>query len=99
MKKWFSWEKVTGRPVMSGRTRVTPESLRITLGHPDRASKGRGGGFIHHRPLAVLVEQDGSQQRLPIVDLTLLLQILMVAVGILTVYTIKRKIKRSMADE
>jgi hypothetical protein len=64
----FQVQTVSGSPVTRGGVTVTPQSQVISLRSPF-------GGFVWHRPVAVLVEQGGQVRRIRIVDATRLLQV------------------------
>lgn len=58
--------------------RVTPESQAFSVRWPH-------GGFVWHRPVAVVVEQDGVESRMRIPDVTRLMQLgllLLMAAGL-----------------
>ena len=58
---------------------VTPESQALSV-------RWSNGGFVWNRPLAIFVEQDGKVERVPIIDVTRILQI--VLWGISAIFTI-----------
>ncbi len=53
-----------------GDTRVTPQAQAFSVRFPF-------GGFVWNRPTAVLVERDDLTQRIPIVDVTRVAQIVL----------------------
>lgn len=55
-------------PIVVGDTRVTPQAQALVVRLPF-------GGFVWNRPIAVLVERDDMTRRIPIVDVTRLVQI------------------------
>lgn len=57
---------------------VTPQSRALMV----RLSKG---GLVWNRPTAVLVEQDGQAHRIPIVDITRILQVGLLGLAVLTI--------------
>jgi len=60
---------VRARPITAGDLRVTPESRILAVRLPF-------GGFVWHQPTGVVVERGGRTiQRLPIRDLTRIVQI------------------------
>jgi hypothetical protein len=59
---------MTIRSPSGGNIYLTPESQALTLRWP-------WGGFVWNRPSAITVEKDGSIQRLPIIDVTRLIQL------------------------
>jgi hypothetical protein len=67
-------ETRSGEPVVAGDVTVTPESRAFTLRWP-------GGGFVWNRPVALLVEGHDGEERIPIVDVTLLAQVLLLGLG------------------
>ncbi len=64
------WQTVTGRPVTLYNRTITPLTQVLTLRWPQ-------GGFVWNRPVALLVEQDGHVQRVLIVDVTRLVQVVL----------------------
>ena len=70
----FSLETRSGEPVTVGDIRLTPQSQALTIRWPF-------GGFVWNRPIAVLTEQDGESERIPIVDVTLVAQVALLALG------------------
>ena len=67
---------VEGEAIRMSGYAITPQSQSIIL--------GRGsGGIIWNRPLGVIVEENGTQQRLPIIDVTRLVQIGLLVFGAL----------------
>ena len=67
---------VSGDPVTIGDVKVTPQSQAFTVQLPF-------GGFVWNRPVAVLVERKGETRRIPIFDLTRLIQIGLVVLTII----------------
>ena len=49
---------------------ITPQSQALSLRWPN-------GGFVWNRPVAVRVEKDGQVERVPIVDITRLAQVIL----------------------
>jgi hypothetical protein len=64
----------SGEPVAVGDVTVTPQSRAFTLRWPR-------GGFVWNRPVAVLVEGASGEKRIPIIDVTLLAQVLLLGLG------------------
>jgi hypothetical protein len=56
---------------------VTPWSRALVIHGPK-------GGLVWNRPTAVLVERDGQMRRVPIVDVTRMLQLGLVGVALVT---------------
>jgi hypothetical protein len=57
-----------GDPVTVGDVTITPQSQAVTARWP-------GGGWTWQRPIAVLVARDGETERIPIVDVTRMVQL------------------------
>jgi hypothetical protein len=64
----FRWQTVAGRPATLHNRTITPLTQVLTLHWPQ-------GGFVWNRPVALLVEQDGQVERVPVVDITQLVQV------------------------
>ena len=62
-EKFWQWEIQDGQPVTVGERTVTPQAQVLSVRLPF-------GGFVWNRPAAVLVEENGRVQRLPIPDVT-----------------------------
>jgi hypothetical protein len=69
--------EVSAAPVTVDGVTVTPQSRALVVRLPK-------GGLVWHRPTAVLVERDGQARRLPIVDLTRILQVGLLGLAALT---------------
>jgi hypothetical protein len=67
LKQMIGWQTVTGRPVTRGDFTVTPQSQALTIRWPN-------GGLVWNRPVAILVERGQQTERIPIVDITRVLQ-------------------------
>lgn len=63
IKDVITWETVSGTPVTAQGATVTPESQLLRVQLPF-------GGFVWNRPSAVLVQWNGEQERIPIIDIT-----------------------------
>ncbi len=61
-------ENTSAEPIVVGDTRITLQAQAFSLRLPF-------GGFVWNRPTAVLVERDESTQRIPIRDVTHIVQI------------------------
>jgi hypothetical protein len=73
----FEVKTYTGQRWTVGDVAITPESQALTLRWP-------GGGFVWNRPVAVLVERAQETERVPVVDVTLLAQVAVMAAGLLS---------------
>lgn len=56
-----------GERVRAGEVSVTPQSQALIVRWPN-------GGWVWNRPVAVLVERNGTRERIPIVDVTRIVQ-------------------------
>lgn len=78
-EKFWQWEIQNGQPVTVGERMVTPQTQVLLVRLPF-------GGFVWNRPAAVVVEENGRVQRLPIPDVTRM--IVLVAVVVSTAVTL-----------
>jgi hypothetical protein len=69
--------EASAEPVTIHGVTVTPQSRALVVRWPK-------GGLVWNRPTAVLVEQDGQTRRIPIVDVTRILQVGLLGLAILT---------------
>jgi hypothetical protein len=63
---------------------VTVDDVTVTLRSRALVVRLPKGGFVWNRPTAVLVEQDGQARRIPIVDVTRILQVGLLGLAVLT---------------
>lgn len=63
LREMIQWQTNSGERVTLGAVSVTPQSQALIIRWPF-------GGWVWNRPVAVLVENDGGTQRIPIVDIT-----------------------------
>lgn len=89
MKPLINWQKQTGTTIQINDVQVTPESHLLHVQLP-------GGGFIWHSPKAIVVEQDGRRQILPIVDITRLIVWLCLGVTLLSGWRYLRANRRNL---
>lgn len=75
-KRMFDVEIHQCEPLVAGDLEIVPQSEALTLRWPN-------GGFVWNRPVAVVVRRDGQEQRLPIVDVTLMARAALFAIGAL----------------
>jgi len=66
-KPTIQWPGGSSQPVTAGEITVTPQSQALIL-------RWSHGGFVWNRPVAVVVERPGQSQRIPVLDLTRILQ-------------------------
>jgi hypothetical protein len=64
----IEWQTASGNPVTVGDVTLTPQSQALTVRWPS-------GGLVWNRPVAVLVEREGGTERIPIVDVTRVVQL------------------------
>jgi hypothetical protein len=69
--------EASAEPVTVDGITVTPRSRALVLRLPR-------GGLVWNRPTAVLIEQDGQARRVPIVDVTRILQVGLLGVAVLS---------------
>jgi hypothetical protein len=70
LSDFIRFENTSAEPIIVGDTRITPQAQTFSLRFPF-------GGFVWNRPTAVLVERDDGTQRIPIVDVTRVVQIVL----------------------
>ena len=68
LKELFQVQTVSGQPVTVDSLTMTPQSQALIVRLPI-------GAFVWNRPVAILVERDETAKRLPIVDITRILQL------------------------
>jgi hypothetical protein len=68
-------QTVSGSSVTVGDVRLTPQSQALTIRWPY-------GGLVWNRPVAILVERGQQVERVPIVDVTRILQLVMLSLGV-----------------
>lgn len=68
LKEIFQLQTMSGHPVTVGDIRVTPQSQALTV-------RGPFGGLVWNRPVAVLVERGQWTERIPVVDITRIVQL------------------------
>lgn len=73
-KQLFQWQSGSSRPVTAGEVTVTPQAQALIVRRPH-------GGLVWNRPAAIVVEQSGQTQRIPIYDLTRILQLGLFAIS------------------
>jgi hypothetical protein len=64
----------SGEEVTVGDVTLTPQSQALTIRWPN-------GGAVWNRPVAVLVERDGQTERIPVVDVTRIAQLVLLGLG------------------
>ena len=74
--RMFQSQAVSGSPVKVGDITVTPQSRAMIVRLPF-------GGLVWRRPTAVLVERAGQTSRIPIVDVTRVVQLALLGASVL----------------
>ncbi|MCC6166347.1 MAG: hypothetical protein IT329_03885 [Caldilineaceae bacterium] len=77
-KRGIAWQLRTGKPLEAGDITLTPVAQRLLLRWP-------GGGFVWQYPVALFVEQEGEETRIPIPDPTRMAWYALIAATLLTV--------------
>ncbi len=90
-KPGFEWQTHSGETIRRGEVAVTPQSQALTVG----CSRG---GLVWNRPLAVVVERDGEERRIPIVDVTRWGQLALFGLSLVFVLVGLRKMVRHRRD-
>ena len=71
-------ETLPSESIQTGPNKITPFSQAVKLMLP-----GSRGGLIWNRPYSVLVQgDDGSEQVLPVVDVTRIAQLILIGIGL-----------------
>ncbi len=84
-------QTVAGSPVQAGDITVTPQSQALIVRLPF-------GGLVWRRPTAVLVERAGQTSRIPIVDVTRVVQLALLGASVF-VFLITVRIQSSRRKE
>jgi hypothetical protein len=90
LKDIIQWQTVSGNPVTVGDVTVTPQSQALTVRWPF-------GGFVWNRPVAILVERDGSRfvERMRVVDVTRIIQLGLLGFGlVLSIAVFDKSVRR-----
>jgi hypothetical protein len=87
----FQSQSVSGSPVQVGDITVTPQSRALIVRLPF-------GGLVWRRPTAVLVERAGQTSRIPIVDVTRVVQLALLGAS-LFVFLITVRVQSSRRKE
>ncbi len=72
------WHKASGQSVVVHDLTLTPQSQVLIVRFP-------WGACVWHRPTAIQVERNGRVEQLPIVDLTRLIQLGLVGLGVVII--------------
>jgi hypothetical protein len=91
LREMVSWQTTWGEEVIVGDVTVTPQSKSLTLRWPL-------GGLVWNRPVAVLVERGERTERIPIVDVTRIVQLGLLALSVVftvVIFILSAKKRRS----
>ncbi len=72
----FQVQTVVGQPMTVGDITVTPQSQVLIVRLPI-------GGFVWNRPTAIVVEREGQAKRVSVRDITRILQLGLLSLGLL----------------
>jgi hypothetical protein len=87
--QWLSSRIQSGEPIQFGSRRMVVRSHAIQLSLPFIK-----GGIVWNRPFALQVQEgDGQEQTLPVVDVTRIAQVLILAAGVMAAIFVRRKIR------
>lgn len=76
LREIIHWQTTSGDKLTIGEVSITPQAQALVVRTPF-------GGWAWNRPVALVVEQAGHTQRLPIVDVTRWVQIGFMGLGLL----------------
>lgn len=76
----FRFETRSGNPLLAGDTEIIPQSQALTI-------RWRNGGYVWNRPVAVVVRHGDQEERLPIIDVTLMARLALLALGAVSFLT------------
>lgn len=75
LREMVEWQTHAGDTLALGDVSLTPLSQALVIRAPI-------GGYVWNRPVAILVERDGQQQRLPIPNVILTARLAMLGLGL-----------------
>ena len=91
LREMVSWQTTWGDEVMVGDVTATPQSKALVIHAPF-------GGLVWNRPVAVLVERGERTERIPIVDVTRIVQLGLLALSVVftvVIFMLSAKKRRS----
>ena len=74
-KPFVQWKTNSGNPIVIHDNTITPQAKALIIKLPFF-------GFVWNRPVAILVEKNGQQQRLPIIDVTRMALLVLTGAGL-----------------
>lgn len=75
LKEMLKWQRLSGNKISAGDVTLTPQSQALTVRWPN-------GGFVWNRPVSVLVQRGEESERIPIVDVTRMVQLGLLGLGV-----------------
>jgi len=84
------WQTVSGDPMTVGDVTVTPQSQALIVRWPF-------GGFVWNRPVAILVERNGSRtvERMRVVDVTRIIQLGLLSFSlVISIVVLSKSVRR-----
>jgi len=75
LREMVEWQEHVGDTLALGNVSLTPLSQALVIRTPI-------GGYVWNRPVAVLVERDGQEQRLPILNVILMARLAALGLGL-----------------
>jgi hypothetical protein len=75
LREMVEWQEHAGDTLALGDVSLKPLSQALVIRTPM-------GGYVWNRPVAVLVERDGQEQRLPITNVILRARLAMLGLGL-----------------
>ncbi len=91
LREMVSWQTTWGEEVIVGDVTVTPQSKALVIHAPF-------GGLVWNRPVAILVERGERTERIPIVDVTRIVQLGLLALSVVftvVIFVLSAKKRRS----
>jgi len=91
LREMVSWQTTWGEEVIVGDVTLTPQSKALVIHAPF-------GGLAWNRPVAVLVERGERTERIPIVDVTRIIQLGLLALSVVftvVIFVLSAKKRRS----
>lgn len=75
LKEMLQWQTVLGDRVVVGDVSITPQSQALVIRAPF-------GGLVWNRPVAILVQRGEQADRIPIVDVTRVAQLILLSISL-----------------
>jgi len=89
LKELITWQTIDGETSSAHGLNVTPQVQSIQFRFPF-------GGYVWNRPVAVTVQKDDQEQRIPIVNVTLATELFIYALATLLTVVLWRVSKRDV---